>query len=202
METRWATLHLTQNPEKRPRRFSIRRRMGDDLAVFRSTEGSTEASPRHVGVETTLQSWGSMLQRSRASGTGGSSKQPHGSWSGGTHRRKLRARSAGQPGCVTNKSRNMGGASRETAIEEGDLRQDSKAPGLLRIGREPVYVTSSCCEFLVFCSCVWLLRLHSPSSSGYNVGRYCGTITASMRAPAVPVFPFSISSLSFPFFVP
>ena len=50
----------------------------DDLAIFRFTEGSTEVSPRQLGVITIL--W----VHARASGTGGTSKQPNDSWSGGT----------------------------------------------------------------------------------------------------------------------
>ena len=52
----------------------------DDLAVFQSTEGSTQESPRQFGVEI----YRSMQQIRRASGTGGSSKQPNDSRPGVT----------------------------------------------------------------------------------------------------------------------
>ena len=58
------------------------RTLRDDLAIFLSTEGSTEDIPRQVGVKTVL--CGSMQQIMRTRGTRGSSKKPSRSRPGGT----------------------------------------------------------------------------------------------------------------------
>ena len=68
--TRWATEQPAQNPQRRPRRFSIHRRLG---GRFSTAVGKLIP---YCG--------GYMQQRRRASGPGGSSKQTNGSWPGGT----------------------------------------------------------------------------------------------------------------------
>ena len=58
----------------------------DDLKLFRATGGSTKHSPLVFGVQTAL--W-PMAANEASNCTGGTSKQPNGSWSGGTRMRKI-----------------------------------------------------------------------------------------------------------------
>ena len=83
----------------------------------------------HRSLELTLCTVGPCPQRKRANGTGGSWKQPNGSWPGSTRRKKKKKLGALQPGCNAPKGKGQGGGVGTLLRKQGDSRQSNKVPG-------------------------------------------------------------------------